>query len=111
MIQLVLVLKVRSINGKLVISLEFTLVAIRGSPWILALTNHDKHTMVYCGAVVFAPHLNLGRRRVVIGIGSEDDPPSTANLVDLGGPEISRVGLVRLWVEDGLGLCIVPVCH
>lgn len=65
--------------------------------------------MVHSWAVVLAPHLHLGRWGVVVGIRSEDYPPASVDLMDLGGPEVGGVGLVGLGMEDGLGFCFRPV--
>lgn len=89
MIQLILVLEICAIYSELVISLELAMVPIGSSPRILAFTRHDEHAVIDGGTVVFAPHFDLGGWRVIIGIGSEDDPPSTANLVDFRSPQVS----------------------
>lgn len=89
MIQLIPVLEVCPIYSELIISLELAMVPIGSSPRILTFTSHDEHAVIDGGTVVFAPHLDLGGRRVIIGIGSEDDPPSTANLMDFRSPQVS----------------------
>lgn len=110
-VQLVGVLKVRSIDCELIVRLEFVVVAVLGGPGVLAFAHDGEHAVVDGGAVVLAPHLHLGWWRVEVGVCGEDYPPASVDLVDFGRPEVGGVRLVGLGDEDGLGLCGVPGGH
>lgn len=65
--------------------------------------------MIYSWTVELAEHVDLGRRAVVVGIGSENDIPIAVEVVQLGSPEIGRV-VGALWrLVQQLPLGIVPV--
>jgi hypothetical protein len=102
-------LKVGTIDGELIVRVEFGFVCVLGSPRIRANALEDEHAVVNCWAVVVAPHFGLRWRRVVARVCSEDDIPVTVETVDLRGPQICRI--VHAWrgLEEQLGLGRVPV--
>lgn len=111
-IQLLLVSEIGTVDGELVIGVQLRLVRPGCFPRILTNSLNDEHAVVDSRAVVLAPHLHFRRRRVAIGVRSEDDIPIAVDVVDLGGPDVGGVAVARafLWLEDELGLDIVPIC-
>ena len=109
MIQLVVVLEVGPVDGKLVVRVELAFVGVGGSPWIGADAFDQVHAMIDSWAVVLAPHLRLGWWRVVAWVRSEDDVPVAVEVVKFGCPKVR--GVVHAWwrLEEQFGFGIVPV--
>jgi len=74
-------LEVGPIDSELVVGIELSLVRESSCPRRGAITFEDIHTMVNGWAVVFTPHLYLGRRRVTARISSENNIPGAIEIV------------------------------
>ena len=65
--------------------------------------------MIHGRTAELAKHVYLRWRRAVGWIGCEDHIPLSVKVVDLGSPELRRVGHAGRWLEQEFRLGIVPV--
>lgn len=79
-------LKVGTIDGKLVVGVELGLVDEAGAPRVWAVGFQDVHAMIDGWTVVWTIHVYLGRRRVAMWVSSEDDVPGSIEIMEFGGP-------------------------
>lgn len=88
MVQASGVLKVSSINGELIVSVDLALDAVEFSfervvagPWIGSATLKDIHAMIDGRAIECTKHIDLSWRGVRVGVCREDDVPLFVDVV------------------------------
>ena len=97
MIQSRRMLKVRPINGKLIIRIQHSNHGEIPFEWIGGIILQHEHPVIQRRAVELAEHCILRRWVVGVGRGCDDDIPAAVDLVEFRSPDVGRVGETHRW--------------
>ena len=109
MVELIVQLEVRAVNGELVVGVQLGGEGVGRGPNVGAGGDEGVHAVVDCGTVEGAVHAGLRWWVVAVRVRCEDDIPQSIDEVDLGSPDICAVGLTGRRKPELLRLGVVPV--